>query len=173
MGKMRRFVRTGSFCCLFFILVGILFWLFHERYVIRLINRTQDRLFFSRKISPGDRFTFKYIHSVQKTPVYEIFTIDEEGNVILVETRVMSLGYGLPAPTRDDEYTIEEDFLVIRNLHRNVGKLMIRVNFVRRMEIDFGQQTFDLREYGRPGDLIEVSAARKSWIRGTMGRVQE
>jgi hypothetical protein len=138
-----------------------------------LINRTQDRVFFSRKINPGDRFTFKYIHSVQKTPVYEVFTIDEKGRVVLVETRVMSLGHGLPAPRRDEEYAIEEDFLVIRNLNRNVGRLLIRVNFVRLMEIDFGRKAFDLRQCGRAGDLIEVSAVRKKGIREMIGGVEE
>lgn len=173
MGKMRRYVRMGSFCCLLFILVGILFWLFQARYVIRLINRNQDRVFFSRKISPGDRFTFKYIHSVQKTPVYEIFTLDEEGHIVLVETRVMSLGHGLPAPTRDDEYAIENDFLVIRNLNKNVGKLLIRVTFVRLMEMDFGPKTFDLRQCGRAGDLIEVSAVRTNRINEMVVGVEE
>ena len=90
--------------CLVFALLSVIWWLLHETYVLRCINRTQHKIFFNKIMSPGDAFTFKFIHFVEKTPVYEIFTIDQEGNIIPVETRVMSLGCGLPASIPKDHH---------------------------------------------------------------------
>ena len=168
MAKWLRIVRFGygiPFCCLLTILFGTSLWMFQEIYVIRCSNTTQGKLIYIRDIRPGDWFTFKYIHSVQKTPVYEVFTIDEAGDIVLTETRMMSLGYGLPALTKKNDYTIENDFFVLKNLNRKIGKLFIRVNFVRLMELNFGGSIFDLpRYYGSAGDLIEVSASRRKRI---------
>ena len=167
--KIVRCARIIPFCCLLFAFLCIIWWLFHEVYVIRCINSTLHTVFYSKKIKQGECFTLKYIHSVQKTPVYEIFSIDNKGRIILLETRVMSLGYGLPAPTQKDNYTMENGFLVIKNMNKKIGKILIRVNFVRLMELQFGQKTLDLRQYGRTGDLIEVSAALEKKINTLIG----
>jgi hypothetical protein len=137
---------------------SLLFFLFRKTCVIRFTNRTRGQTFFSREVSPGDRFTLKYVHSVQKTPVYEIYSIDERGAVVLQETRVKSLGYGLPAPTPKDHYLLEREFLVIRDMNRRIGTLLIRISFHQPMELSFGERMFDLQQCGQAGDLIEVRA---------------
>ena len=137
---------------------SLLFFLFRKTCVIRFTNRTRGETFFSREVSPGDRFTLKYVHSVQKTPVYEVFSIDERGAVVLQETRVKSLGYGLPAPTPKDHYLLEREFLVIRDMNRRIGTLLIRISFHQPMELSFGERMFDLQQCGQAGDLIEVRA---------------
>ena len=90
----------------------------------------------------------------------------------MLETRVMSLGYGLPAPTQKNNYTIDNNYLVIKNLHKRIGKLLIRVNFIRPMQLIFGGSVFDLRNYGKAGDLIEVNAIPKKRIVAIMGMWQ-
>ena len=45
---------------------------------------------------------------------------------------------------------------MIEDMDRMVGRLRIRVNFVRPMEIRTGEVVIDLRDHGRPGDLIEI-----------------
>jgi hypothetical protein len=50
-----------------------------------------------RKVSPGDRFEFRYIHSVDKTPVSGVFLITPRRTLKPVETRFLSYGPGLPS----------------------------------------------------------------------------
>ena len=155
---------------LIFAFFSLLFFLFRKACVIRFTNRTRGETFFSREVSPGDRFTLTYVHSVQKTPVYEVYGIDGRGAVVLRETRVKSLGYGLPAPTPDNHYLLEGEFLVIRDMNRRIGTLLIRVSFHQPMELSFGERVFDLQQCGRAGDLIEVRALCARRIASIIGR---
>ena len=148
---------------------GLLYLFLPSPYIIQLINRTDDAVFFSKTIYPGERFTFRYIHSVQKTPVYEFYTIDEEGSIILIGTKVKSFGYGLPAPGPNDRRAIENGFLVIKDLNRTIGKLLVRMTFVQPMEFYFGEAIIVPRNYGKAGDLMEISAVKKNRLRVLLG----
>jgi len=137
--------------------------------LLEVINRDHQSLICRRSFAPGQRFSFMYIHSVQKTPVYEVYTVDAGGKVMLLETRVQSLGYGLPAPRRGDNYRLQDGYLVVSDINRPVDKLLIRVNFVRLMELRIDDKSFDLRKFGAGGELIEVSAKRTKKICALMG----
>lgn len=124
---------------------------------LRMTNRNSGAVVLERPFRPAaDRFAFLYIHSVEKTPVWEFYTLDAEGRVVLLETRVQSGGHGLPHPDPGDHYGFEDGYIVIEDMDRMVGRLRIRVNFVRLMEIRTGDVVIDLRDHGRAGDLIEI-----------------
>lgn len=148
---------------------GGILYLSKDTITLRVINRDRHKIILSRDFEPGQTFCFMYIHSVQKTPVFEIYTVDAKGRVMLLETRVKSAGYGLPAPRPGDDYRIKDGYLEVRQMNRLVDKLLIRVNFVRLMELRVGPQALDLRKYGQGGDLIEVSAKRTNKLYALMG----
>lgn len=60
-------------------------------------NEKDGRVIFSRKVSPGERFEFQYIHSVDKTPVTGYFLITSGKKIKPVETQFESYGPGLPS----------------------------------------------------------------------------
>ena len=47
-------------------------------------------------LAKGETFSVRYIHSVQKTPVLEVFFINTEGDIELRETIYEDFGAGLP-----------------------------------------------------------------------------
>jgi hypothetical protein len=123
---------------------------------LQLHNQSQNKTIGCWPIMPGQRFSFMYVHSVQKTPVYEDYMLDPTGRVLLVETRVQSFGYGMPKPVQGENYELKDGFYVIRFDGRNVGKLLIRVNFIREMKITLEDREVDLRRIGQAGDLIRI-----------------
>ena len=66
-----------------------------------------------------DKFTLKYSHSVALTPVWEIFTIDNSFQIVLIETDFLDHGAGLPYTVFDQEVFLNEDGrFKIKNMHR-------------------------------------------------------
>ena len=122
-----------------FILVILMFVLIFSSvkiYTLQLRIFEKNELFFKRKIYPGDKFTIKYTHSVAQTPVWEMFLIDEQYQIILIETNFLDHGAGLPYTCFAEEIFIEEDNrFKIKNMHRiiytpfyyRIGK--VRENF--------------------------------------------
>ncbi len=57
----------------------------------------KGRLFFLKRVVPGETFTLSFIHSVEKSEVRDCFRIDADGRIILYQTEFSSLNAGLPA----------------------------------------------------------------------------
>ena len=59
---------------------------------IRAVKRS--RVVFLEQVSPGDRFSTGYVHSVELSPVREYFCIDNDYRIILRETTFRSSNVG-------------------------------------------------------------------------------
>ena len=174
MGKTKRRAPVSTWKILggitaLLILAAAVVYFGQDTFWLEVINRDRQSLICRQSFAPGQRFSFMYVHSVQKTPVYEVYTVDAGGRVMLLETRVQSLGFGLPDPRPGDNYRLQDGYLVIKDLNRPVDRLLIRINFVRPMELRMDGKSFDLRKFGAGGDLIEVSVKRTKKIRAFTG----
>ncbi len=88
-------------------------------YSLELRSFYEDKVLFSQRVQPGDKFTLEYTHSVALTPVWEIFVIDQDYQIILVETDFLDHGAGLPYAAFDQEiFVIEEGRFKIKNMQR-------------------------------------------------------
>lgn len=99
------------------IIVIILFLL--PLYTLELRSFSDGELIFKQRVQSGNEFTFKYTHSVSLTPVWEIFIIDENYHIILIETDFLDQGAGLPYTAFNQEVFLnEEGKFKIKNMHR-------------------------------------------------------
>ena len=88
-------------------------------YTLELRSFSDGELYFMQKVQPGDKFTLKYKHSVELSPVWEIFIIDEKYQIVLIETDFLDHGAGLPYAVFDQEIFIDEGGkFKIKNMHR-------------------------------------------------------
>lgn len=88
-------------------------------YTLELRSFSDDGLIFRQKIQPGDKFTLKYIHSVALTPVWNIFTINDKYQIILIETDFFDHGAGLPYTAFDQEVLLKENGkFKLKNIHK-------------------------------------------------------
>jgi len=99
------------------IIIIILFFI--PVYTLELRSFSDNELIFNRIVQPGDKFTLKYTHSVSLTPVWEIFIIDDNYHIILIETDFLDHGAGLPYTAFNEEVFLSEDgkFKII-NMYR-------------------------------------------------------
>ncbi|MBA7590594.1 hypothetical protein ES708_32721 [subsurface metagenome] len=98
-----------------------------------------------QKVQPGDEFILKYTHSVTLTPVWEIFIIDKNYQIVLIETDFLDHGAGLPYTTFNEEIFVEEEGrfkikkLWLKMLKMKIKKLMFRNlwnNMIRNQELE-------------------------------------
>jgi hypothetical protein len=88
-------------------------------YTLELRSFSEGELIFKQKVQSEDKFTLKYKHSVELSPVWEIFIIDEKYQIVLIETHFLDHGAGLPYTAFDQEIFIDEGGkFKIKNMHR-------------------------------------------------------
>ena len=101
------------------VIVIIILLFFIHAYTLELRLFTDGELIFKQKVQPGDEFILKYTHSVVLTPVWEIFIIDKDYQIVLIETDFLDHGAGLPYTTFENEIFVEEEGrFKIKNMHR-------------------------------------------------------
>lgn len=100
-------------------------------------------------IGPGTRIELRYQHSVERTPVVEVFEVGASG-LTFVEMRFVSQGAGLPT----EGYVREGGVFVLRR-RRYVGVLPLRLSAVAGHVLWVEGRAIDL--VGAAGDGAHVS----------------
>ena len=99
------------------IIIIILFFI--PVHTLELRTFSDGELYFMQKIQHGDKFILKYTHSVALTPVWEIFIINKDYQIVLIETDFLDHGAGLPYTTFENEIFVEEEGrFKIKNMYR-------------------------------------------------------
>ena len=112
---------------------------------------------------PQKKFTLSYIHSVQKTPVYEVFEITKDNKLILRETAYSSLGVGLPFIEGEGHFINEQGKFKLTGLDRDFTSIPIRVSPIPEHSIIIGEKTYPLLSLVAPDDLVKITAADR-WM---------
>ncbi|MCG8567069.1 MAG: DUF1850 domain-containing protein [Desulfobacterales bacterium] len=76
-----------------------------------------NRLIFSAPLDPGEHFTLAYRHSVEKPRVEGIFQMADPPGILAMETRMTSVGTGLPntfgeRTRREGEWMVVDEGMV-------------------------------------------------------------
>ena len=88
----------------------------------------QGKVFFRRVVRAGDTFQLGYLHSVARSDVWDIFQVDTQGRILLLETRFQGQAYGLPGgPEGQGQWTPEGDWFRITGIRRVVPVIDWRI----------------------------------------------
>ncbi len=101
---------------------------------------------------PGEGFSLTYNHSVEKTPVVEIYKVKLNGGFIMDKTIFESYGAGLPLETRN--FSSENGKFILDDMNIKIKDLRVRVSRTPGQIIKIGEKKYDLQEVSRPGELI-------------------
>ena len=112
----------------------------------------------------GDSFAIRFIHSVARRPVDEIYEIERDASV-LRETVYDMMGAGLPAsPEEGQTFTVEDDKFHIKGFNLKIPVLTYRINkVVADHELMIGGKSFKLKEWTKaPGEALTFKVVRRS-----------
>ena len=97
-------------------------------HVLKIDAVKEERPVLVRAVRPGDEFLLGYIHSVELSPVWDYFRIDESYRIVLYETTFQSLNTGLPSTIAGDERLIREgDHFRISGMNRSLPFIELQV----------------------------------------------
>ena len=123
---------------------------------LELLDTGTDRVVHAAPAPAGSRFTLQYMHSVEKTPVFETYRVDDSGDIYLQETTVKSSGYGLPEVESTSSFSFKNGWLRITKLNRKISPLVFRVSYLNDMFLIFDDHRVNLPDIAPPGHRIEV-----------------
>ncbi|MGJ8455195.1 DUF1850 domain-containing protein [Pseudothermotoga sp. U03pept] len=95
-----------------------------ERVPILLIKKNGETVYCKEVLS--GKFILTFVHSVEKTTVYELYEIEDDGTLHLYESWYSSLGAGLPSDI-EGGFEIEDGFFKVR-VSRVFKEISLRVS---------------------------------------------
>src|SRR5665648_344464 len=115
-------------------------------YSLELRSFSDGEIIFKQKVQPGDKFTLKYTHSVALTPVWEIFIIGDNYQIVFTETDFLDHGAGLPyAAFGQEKFINEKGKFRIVNMYRTIPTpFYYRIGAVRENIFYFKDEEIDL-----------------------------
>jgi hypothetical protein len=78
-------------------------------------------------LKPAERFTIRYYHSVENTPIWEEHSLDAEGRIFIEEERYLKFGAGMGRMPGVGRMVRRGDFEVIEDMHMPTGDFVLRV----------------------------------------------
>jgi len=90
-------------------------------------NFSSAEVITSLKVKPGDHFTIRYIHSVDKTPIFEEFRLDRDQGLVLVKTWFTMFGAGLGHWPGHGDLTQDADWITIDHIEQPLGSFILRI----------------------------------------------
>ena len=119
-----------------------------------------DRLGATHPAKAGMEFSTRFLHSVQKTPVEEFFTVNEaRQGFVLVRTRYQSFGVGLPFLAADGTFQSEDGSFSMADMDRPLPRLDLRPGLGTNLTLTIDGATYPLYALVPPGTLIRIYLA--------------
>ncbi|MCD6269123.1 MAG: DUF1850 domain-containing protein [Deltaproteobacteria bacterium] len=78
-------------------------------------------------VSAGEKFTIRYIHSVDKTPIFEEFRLDLKQGLVLEKTWFTMFGAGLGHWPGHGDLSQDKEWITIDNIEQPLGSFILRI----------------------------------------------
>ena len=150
--------RTGLMIALNFLVLVVSC---RTSYYLEIIDGQSGSIVKRILIDEGEIFTIKFIHSVEKAPIFESCYIDLKGRIVLKEVKFkkIGVGYGKYLPTL---YPLEQrsGWYYMSNI--NVpAKLAYRVGYVANHTLVVRGKHYPFSELVPPGDLLKIVPTKR------------
>lgn len=111
-------------------------------------------------IKKGDSFSVEYIHSVQLTPVIEVYTVDVKGKIVLKESYFNSYGAGLPSTTPYKFETTQNRFRIY-DINKEMDNLIYRTGAViSNHQININGSIYPFLDFSKPRSSVKLKVNR-------------
>ncbi len=151
----------------FYCLIVIFFYLFlapsifsqfSTNCLLEVRDVSENRLLFTLRISTGEKFTIKEIHSITNSPVYDTFIISDDFRIKAYESSFVNSGSGGPTPTIEDDFILEKDTMRIRYLNNPIyfDEILLRVAYYNEHLFIFRDSLINLQDFSKKGNLVRI-----------------
>lgn len=127
------------------------------------LPRESGRRIYETIVDPDDEIRFRYRHSVELTWVEGRFQVDKHGQLLAIETRMESVGTGLPN-TASPDTRLEANQIIVDEKKRPLPALRFYILPINQVHLTIAGKRVDLENL-RAGVLIEISVQRMRAIK--------
>lgn len=139
--------------------------------MLQIVSMRSGATLWEAPIEAGERFSHRYIHSVERSEVREVFTVRETGDIVAMESWTRSFGAGLPYE-RKGEVSLEQGYYVLRNIEQTVDQLHMMPSHLFPHTFHFKNITIDLHDRPFVRNLLTIRVVPIShWKQLIYGRV--
>lgn len=131
----------------------------NEPQYVLVVSSSSGKQSISHPVAIGDFFTLKYIHSVDKLPVYDDFQVSGPGEFMLLQTRQHTFGAGLG--DWQGEVKMEDGLQVIKNINKKFTELYLRVGRVADHTFFVANSEIPLSQTFLGGELVVVRIVKE------------
>jgi hypothetical protein len=118
----------------------------------------------SLPLTAGERFTLRYLHSVNGTPVWEEHYADATGDIYLSEERCIIFGAGMGHWPGHGTLVGRDSLQVIEHIDRRLGEFVVRVgDHTCAQTIVCGEHSLRLSDLA-PDQAVLIAAVPTSWL---------
>ena len=142
------------------LLIGAAFWPIQMATVS--LPKENNRLIAAVPVGNEDMIRLAYRHSVELTAVEGRFRVGPESEILAVETRMESVGTGLPNAVPERTRT-ENGWLVVDEGQKAVGTIRFFMVPINKTRLVIADRPIDLSRL-KAGTTVQVSAERRSLI---------
>lgn len=152
-------------------MAALLLWMLWPTMALEIHQGDGGPVLKTMPVNPGDRFTYTYVHSVQKRPVDEILEVTSDGHLVVRETVYDMLGVGLPSDILDGDFVFDDEnnrFRIV-NMSRDLPIMRVRVAFTAEQTLKVGSERFRLDSLATPMTLLVIEAASRPRVATWLG----
>lgn len=125
--------------------------------ILEIKSEKSNQVFLRECVSSGDRFEFRYIHSVEKIQISGFFLITSGGMIKPVETHFPSYGPGLPF--MKEEVVLEKGMMKTRSEAEDLKQFSFFVSPMTKQFLVFKDKKIDFSS-AKEGEIIKVKVKR-------------
>ena len=118
-------------------------------------------------VKPNAKIRLSYLHSVEHTQVEGIFYIDTNGKLRILETRMASVGTGLPNDVPERSHR-EKECLIVDEKRQAVNRLSFYIVPINKTHLYVDSREIPLSKLPA-GTLIHIEAERIRFYTGLHG----
>ena len=128
---------------------------------LQIVKQPEDTILVEFKIERGDYFYLDYTHSSDLTPVHDIFQINDQDTIVLLEEDYYWYGAGLEFHPDANAHISYEDKKTKVRLYRVFPHFLLRVGRVAGHVITYKKQRVFLKDIAKGGSLVWIRVIRK------------
>lgn len=127
--------------------VAVILWLIPHGERLVLTDSESGRKYAEYTVCEGDTFSVTFVHSVNKTPVSDVYEV-RGGSMVLTGTVYYSFGAGVPDELAEgEELVIREDgAMVVTGMDRDLNGVVYAVGTVSDHMLGLGGEEISLRD---------------------------
>jgi len=150
----------------FLILLGLcLSYFFQPLSYLQVVEVSTGQALLLVPLEPGQEFTLIYTHSVHKSPVVEIFTIQPPEGLLLKKIGFKDYGVGMPYSTPHKFILGVDGFFWIEAIDDPLGSFTLRVQEIPQHRLVLSGREINLLGLTQAGSLVRIEAVLGSRFR--------